>query len=134
MTFYINQLSLAFFNLLNSHLDAYRILKNKSIAHGINISLYAAYICMLALLFDMRGWELFLFSCSAFFNRQLSFDITLNIRRGLPWDYQSTAEPPKALMDRIENIIFAGSSGNQIAMIYLEAWILVMSAFNLTLL
>lgn len=134
MTFYINQLALVFFNLLNSHVDAYRILKNKSIAHGVNFSLYAVFVGLIVWLFDMHGWDGFLFMCSAFFNRQLSFDITLNLRRGLSWDHQSAADPPKAIMDRIENAVFSGSSGSEIVMTYFEAWVLVLSAYNLTFL
>jgi hypothetical protein len=134
MTFYINQLALVFFNLLNSHIDAYRILRHKSIAHFVNFSLYAAFVGLIVFLFKMSDWEIFLFVCSAFFNRQITFDVPLNLRRGLAWDYQSIADPPKAIMDRIENIIFAGTPGSSIVMIYLEAWIFVVSAYNLTFL
>lgn len=134
MTFYINQLALVFFNLLNSYVDAHRILKNKTIAHGVNFSFYAVFVGLIIFLFDMHMWDSFLFICSAFFNRQLSFDITLNIRRGLSWDYQSIADPPKAIMDRIENIVFAGSSGSEIIVTYFEAWVCVLSAYNLTFL
>jgi hypothetical protein len=134
MTFYINQLALAFFNIFNAFLDAYRILKNKHIAHGLNFVFYAAFVSVIVLLFRMHNWETFLFCCSAFFNRQIFFDVTLNLRRGLPWDYQSIADPPKAIMDRIEVFVFSGYSGRQIAFVYLNAWVDVVVAYNLTVL
>jgi hypothetical protein len=34
--------------------------------------------------------------------RKIFFDIPLNLRRGLKWDYVSLDKPPKALNDRIE--------------------------------
>jgi hypothetical protein len=132
MTFYINQLALIVFNLINAHIDAHRILKNKAIAHFINFAFYAVFVGLIVFLFKMRPWEGVLFSCSAFFNRQISFDIPLNLRRGLAWDYQSTAEMPSAIMDRIERFLFAGTPGAGVAMSYLEAWIFVVSAYNLT--
>jgi len=114
ITFLINQVALAAFNLINSRVDAYRIMKDKTIAHGIN---FGAYILFALVLYYFTTkpeltWakftylDLLNFCLSAFFNRQFSFDIPLNLRRGLKWFYQSTAEKPKALLDRIERAIF----------------------------
>jgi len=122
MTFIINQFTLAFYNFINSRLDAYRIMKNKAIAHGVNFELYALFTGMIIFLFKMPFWTSLVFCGTAFCNRQLSFDIPLNIRRGLPWYYQSEANPPAALMDRLERRIFPSNDGRFIAAVYLEIW------------
>lgn len=103
----IGQLFLALFNIANSYIDAYRILSNKTIAHAVNFS---AYLIACAIICFLLGIHLLtpvlLFFGAAFLNRQFSFDIPLNIRRGLAWYYQSQADPPAALLDRIERAIF----------------------------
>lgn len=123
MAFLLNQLALAFFNLVNSRIDAYRILKHKAIAHGINFGAYAAFTALVIWISDMDLPNMVLFAISAFMNRQLSFDIPLNLRRNLPWFYQSTATPPKAVLDRIENAIFGKGMGKEIAMFYSFMWV-----------
>ena len=106
MTFVLNQLILAFCNFINSRIDAYRILKHKTIAHGVNLIAYAIATAVLIWLFKMPLLQAINFCISAFCNRQLSFDIPLNKRRGLPWYYQSTANPPKSWWDRVERKLF----------------------------
>lgn len=106
MTYLIDQLVLIGWNVINSRVDAYRILRHKTIAHGINLVAYAIIVGVLIWLGRFGLKEAILFGVSAFFNRQLSFDIPLNLRRGLPWYYQSMDNPPKALMDRIERKLF----------------------------
>jgi hypothetical protein len=119
MSFLLNQLSLAFWNLINSRVDAYRILKNKTIAHGINFGVYGVIVGVLVYLGRYELKTVILFCCSAFLNRQLSFDIPLNLRRGLPWYYQSIANPPKSLMDRVERKLFGVDyDGKKIVMWY----------------
>lgn len=99
----IGQLFLALFNIANSHIDAYRILKNKTIAHGVNFGAYLLLVSVLCFLLSIPiNVGVPLFFASAFFNRQFTFDIPLNIRRGLEWYYQSKDNPPKALLDKIE--------------------------------
>ena len=110
------------FNLLNVRIDAYRITNHKNIAHGVNFIAYAAFTFLLCWLFRL-GAECVLLCAAAFFNRQLSFDIPLNLRRGLPWHYQSTAKPPKAIMDRIEAKLFPGWSGKKIVAVYAAGWV-----------
>lgn len=106
MTWLINQLILAFFNFVNSRIDAYRIMDNKTIAHGINFGAYAVFTALLCWLGRLDMGEIILLCVSAFCNRQFSFDIPLNLRRHLPWDYVTKANPPKALLDKIEVRIF----------------------------
>src|SRR5687768_12836091 len=99
----IGQLFLALFNVANAHIDAYRIIDNKTIAHAVNFGAYLLFTGMLCHLLSMPAYFFLgilpygatpLFFLSAFFNRQFSFDIPLNLRRDLAWDYQSTANPP----------------------------------------
>lgn len=130
MTFILNQLILAFFNVVNSRVDAYRILKNKTIAHGINFAAYSVLVGLLIVLFKMDVAHGVIFGFSAFFNRQLSFDIPLNLRRGLKWFYQSMANPPKAILDKIERWLFGVDyNGKWIVMYYAILW-LVTVGFN----
>lgn len=122
MTFILNQFILAFCNLINSRLDAYRILKHKTIAHWINLTAYGIITGALIMLFKMNWPNAILFCFSAFFNRQLSFDIPLNLRRKLPWFYQSTANPPAAWWDRVERMFFPDNDGKKIVLFYSIMW------------
>lgn len=124
ITWLLNHITLAGFNLVNSRIDAYRILHHKNIAHGINLIAYSIIVAFFCWLQSMSIMEIILFAMGAFFNRQLSFDIPLNLRRGLPWDYQSADNPPMALMDRIERWAFGNLQGKYIAGIYLVGFIL----------
>jgi len=140
----ISQLLLALFNIGNAHFDAYRISKNKSIAHGINFAAYfifvAAWCWVLKL--ELKFWYIFdvpvfprgqvlLFAVIAFLNRQFSFDIPLNLKRGLDWNYQSTANPPKAALDIIERFLFGQGEkvGTIIFVFYLGCYIATVTAF-----
>lgn len=120
-----SQFLFVLFNVANSYLDAYRILRHKTIAHGLNLTLYLVYC--ITLFFVIRKPELslsgfpyycfLLYLVSAFLNRQLSFDIPLNLRRGLKWYYVSLDNPPKAILDRIEVKLF-GYDGKFIVYTY----------------
>ncbi len=123
LTYLINQAMLVGFNLLNVKIDAFRIAKNKKIAHAINLSAYAIFCGLIAWLFKLNWPTGFLFCISALANRQLSFDIPLNIRRGLKWYYQSTADTPAAFWDRIEKELFGTTNGKKIVAIYAVIWI-----------
>lgn len=120
MSFVLNQLSLAFWNLINSRIDAYRIFKDKPIAHGVNFVAYGLFVALVCWLAEYDLKTIILFSVSAFFNRQFSFDLPLNLRRRLKWYYQSTANPPKALLDRVERFLFGDHPlvGIKIAIVY----------------
>jgi hypothetical protein len=130
IAYLLNQLCLAGCNLINSRIDAYRIMRNKTIAHGINFGAYATYCALLCLFAQWNVWQIILFCISAFCNRQLSFDIPLNLRRGLKWDYVSLAKPPKAFLDRIEIRIF-GYNGRAPVLVYTIIWAIciVINAF-----
>lgn len=110
------EVGLICWNLANSRIDAYRILKHKTIAHGINLGAYLVAVGILIWIF-YPNWVAVPFAIGAFFGRQLWFDIPLNLRRGLKWDYMSTANPPKAFLDRIERRIF-GYNGKPATVVY----------------
>lgn len=119
MSFIINQCILAFFNFINSRIDAYRILKHKEIAHAVNFISYGVFATIVAHIARYDIGDMVLFYLGAFANRQLSFDIPLNLRRNLSWHYQSTANPPKAIWDRIERWLFGiDYDGKKIVMWY----------------
>lgn len=122
IAYLINQLMLAGFNFINSRIDAYRIMHNKTIAHGVNFGVYALFCSLLCWLAQWNVGVIALFSVSAFCNRQFSFDIPLNLRRGLKFDYVSPAKPPKALLDKIEIRIF-GYNGQAPLVLYGVAWL-----------
>lgn len=123
VAYLISHLVLAGVNLINSRIDAYRILKNKTIAHGVNFGVYTLFCALLCWLAHWNVGVITLFCVSAFCNRQFSFDITLNLRRGLKWDYVSTAKPPKAILDRIEIRVF-GYNGRAPVACYGVIWLL----------
>lgn len=115
-------LALAVFNLTNVHIDAYRILKHKTIAHAINFGAYALFVALLCWLARWNAGVITLFCVSAFCNRQGTFDIPLSLRRGLKWDHVSLAKPPKAFLDRIEIRIF-GYNGRAPVFVYAIVWV-----------
>lgn len=122
IAYLINQCALAGFNFINSRIDAYRIMQNKTIAHSVNFGVYALFCGLLCWLAQWNLGVITLFCISAFCNRQFSFDIPLNLRRGLDWDYVSPAKPPKALLDRIEIRIF-GYNGRAPLVCYALLWL-----------
>jgi hypothetical protein len=123
ITYLLAQAALAGFNLINSRIDAYRILKNKTIAHGINFGTYTLFCAVLCWLARWNVWVITLFCVSAFCNRQWSFDVALNKRRGLKWDYVSLANPPKAWLDRQEIRVF-GYNGRAPLFVYGAVWVI----------
>lgn len=127
----IGQLFLVLFNIANAHIDAYRILNNKTIAHAVNFGAYLLSTFVICFLLDIPLTACVLFFISAFFNRQFSFDVPLNLRRGLPWYYQSTANPPKAVLDRIERYFFGinATVGKRILKAYLVCYCITITAW-----
>jgi len=122
ITYLINQLALAVFNLCNVKIDAYRITKHKRIAHGINLTAYALFCALLCWLARWDVWQVVIFCVSAFCNRQFTFDIPLNIKRGLKWDYVTKADPPASILDRIEIRLF-GRNGRAPFLMYGVVWV-----------
>lgn len=122
IAYLINQVALAVFNLINSRIDAYRILKGRKIAHAINFGVYTLFCALLCWLAHWNVGVITLFCVSAFCNRQLSFDIPLNLRRGLKWDYVTKSKPPKSVLDRIEIRLF-GYNGRAPVYMYAAIWV-----------
>lgn len=119
---------LILFNILNVYFDAYKIKRALSknipisVRHGINFGAYALVTIVLIIVYKPGLWPSIIFAVDAFCNRQITFDIPLNLRRGLKWDYVSTAKPPKAFLDQIEIRIF-GYNGRLPIMVYSIGWI-----------
>jgi hypothetical protein len=134
ITYLLNQVVLAGFNLINSRLDAYRITRHKTIAHAINFGAYAVFALVLYYLTTKPAltWvhftyaDFIVFCFSAFTNRQFSFDIPLNLRRKLKWDYVSLDRPPKAWLDRQEVRIF-GYNGRAPLLAYGLIWLICLT-------
>jgi hypothetical protein len=122
ITFLINQVALAGFNLINSRIDAYRITRHKTIAHALNFGVYTLFCMLLCWLARWNIGVITLFCVSAFCNRQFSFDIPLNLRRGLKWDYVTKAKPPAAWLDRQEIRLF-GYNGRAPLVMYAVIWL-----------
>lgn len=126
IAYILAQLALVGFNLINSRIDAYRIMQNKTIAHGINFGAYTLFVGILSYVCHVKAhWDIrviALFCVSAFCNRQWSFDVPLNLRRHLLWDHVSTAKPPKAFLDRIEIRAF-GYNGRAPLFVYGAVWV-----------
>lgn len=122
-------------NVINSRIDAYRFLKNKTVAHGLNGGLYLVLVAAECYFLNQVWWIIAVFVLSSFFNRQVTFDIPLNIRRRktdktITWDYMSKAQPPKAITDKIERFFF-GTNGRTLHIIYILLW-LATTAFLIT--
>ena len=113
---------LVVFNVLNAWNDATRIKRNKRIYHGINFGAFALYCAFLCWAAQWNLEVIALFLVSAFCNRQLSFDIPLNLMRGLKWDYVSLAKPPKSITDRVEIWAF-GYNGRAPVIVYAAIWL-----------
>lgn len=113
------------FNLVNSQLDAVRILGNKNVSHALNLGTYLVACGIAWWIFEQNyHWDhILVYTIMIFSCRQITFDIPLNWRRGLNWDYVSPANPPKAIMDRIEQWIF-GKNGRLPVYIYSGIWFL----------
>jgi|SRR5215208_222856 len=128
ITFLLNQFVLACFNYLNVEFDAYKILRHKTIAHGINLTAYVSFsilVYWLTIKPDISWFFFFdfiIYLFCAFFNRQITFDIPLNLRRKLKWDYVSLDKPPKAWLDRQEIRLF-GYNGKAIIFTYALGWL-----------
>jgi hypothetical protein len=130
ITYLINQVALAGFNLINSRVDAYRILRHKTIAHAVNLCAYAVFALVLYYFTtkpvlswsDFPYWDFLIYLFSAFTNRQGTFDIPLNLRRGLKWDHVSQAKPPAAWLDRQEIRLF-GYNGRAPLVMYGAIWL-----------
>jgi hypothetical protein len=116
------QLALAVFNLTNVHIDAYKIMRHKQIAHAVNFGAYALFVALLCWLSRWNVWVITLFCVSAFANRQWTFDVPLNLRRHLPWDYVTKAKPPGAWLDRQEIRVF-GYNGRAPLFVYAVTWV-----------
>ena len=122
ITYLIAQLILIAFNLGNARIDANRIMKGKRIYHGLNFGVFTLLCALLCWLWQWNVWVITLFLASAFCNRQLAFDIPLNLMRGLKWDYVSLAKPPKSITDRIEIAVF-GYNGRAPVLCYALGWL-----------
>jgi hypothetical protein len=122
---------LACANYVNVELDAYKILKHKTIAHAVNFTAYLSFSILIYWLTvkpeislqNFPYWDFLVYLLGAFFNRQITFDIPLNLRRGLRWYYVSLDKPPKAWLDRQEVKLF-GYNGKAIAFAYSLCWLI----------
>jgi hypothetical protein len=130
ITWATNQAALTGFNLINSRIDAYRITRFKTVAHGVNLGAYAVFAIVLYYITmkPVISWSGFpyvdfaVYCFSAFTNRQFSFDIPLNLRRHLPFDYVTNAKPPAAWLDRQEIRVF-GYNGRAPLLAYGILWL-----------
>lgn len=119
------QLFLSIFNVANVNIDAYLIFNNKRVGHLVNFCAYAILTTLLCILFPFSTFAVVLFCISAFLNRQFTFDIPLNLRRGLEWDYQTLdASSNASLLDRLERSVFGNSPnvGKKIFKAYLACY------------
>jgi hypothetical protein len=121
MTFAINQIILSLCNLLNVQIDAYEISKNRNVGHTINFIAYGIVTGVNIYLFHLPFWQSVITCFAAFFNRQITFDIPLNLRRHLSWDYVTKQNPPGSILDRIEIRLF-GYNGKAPTIIYALSW------------
>ena len=106
------------FNILNAYFDAYRIMKHKTIAHWINFGLYFILVGIEIWQFRYNIPQSIILLFIALFNRQLTFDIPLNLRRritdkSITWYYVSLN--PAAWFDNLEIKIFGRNGKKMVA-------------------
>lgn len=98
MTTALTILACVIFCIVNGEIDARKIKKNKKVNHEANAGLYLALVIVLSFLTD---WKL---GIGLLCVRPLVFDQYLNVRRGLPFNYQPLK--PDSVVDRMENKLF----------------------------
>lgn len=99
------------YNIANGEWDAWKIRKQKKVNHAMNAGFYIALVIAICFVGD---WKM---SISLLALRPLVFDNYLNLRRGLPLNYQPKA--PKSVVDKIENAVFGRYAWGVSNLIYL---------------
>jgi hypothetical protein len=122
LTYLVAQLALALYNIGNACFDSRRIMLGKRIYHGLNLVAYAVWVGLLCWLCQWNAVAIVLFCISSFCNRQISFDIPLNLMRDLPWDYVS--KYPKSITDKLEITVFGYNGKAQVAC-YTLVWLVI---------
>lgn len=108
MTFIINQAIFILINVLMAASDADKIKRDKLPDHFLNAASYGLAVIVISFIFGMNIVEFLIFAVACACNRQLFFDIPLNLMRKLKWDYVSPE--PLSKVDQIEKKLF-GNNG-----------------------
>jgi hypothetical protein len=125
MTFFIDQLFFSLYNYVDSIINAHKIEKEKKINHKINAIEYCIYISLIIIVnYNYSLINILCYIMSAFLNRQLFFDIILNLKRGLKWDY--VTKYPESILDKIEIRIF-GFNGRAPTILYIFLYLIILS-------
>lgn len=128
MTFLINQAIFVLINTLMAGRDAIKIREHKTIDHFNNGLMYLLSIVVSGMIFRLNIGEFVVFTISCFCNRQLFFDIPLNLIRKLKWYY--VPEKPESFVDKIEAKVF-GKNGKVPVYVYAVAFLLSIIINNL---
>jgi hypothetical protein len=99
--------------------DAAKIKDKKTIDHFLNGIAYCLTIVIFCMIFEMDWLEVIIFALSCFCNRQLFFDIPLNLMRKIKWNY--IPAKPESFVDKIE--LKFGFTPGTIEVIYLMIWV-----------
>lgn len=108
MTFLINQVIFILINVLMAFNDSEKIKRSIKPDHFLNGWAYLLAVIIFIMIFAMQWYDIVLFTPACFCNRQLFFDIPLNLMRKLKWDYVSP--DPASKVDQIEKKLF-GKNG-----------------------
>lgn len=111
-------------NLLNAHFDWYKIKAHKEVKHGLNLATYLCAVLILAYSLKLDTALFIIFIINSLCFRQFAFDIPLNLRRKLPWNYVTSADPPGSIWDRFEIWVF-GRNGTDPFIVY--GWLYIVS-------
>jgi hypothetical protein len=116
------------FNIVNVFIDAYKItVLKKWIRHSVNFSLYLTCYVSCLFIFKLHSpLEIMLSAVASFLNRQITFDIPLNLKRGLDWFYVTKERVISkiAFLDRMEIRVF-GYNGKAPVYVYSFLWIII---------
>jgi hypothetical protein len=122
MTFLINQVIFSLFSFVNACGDYSLIKENKPVNHFKNGLIYLLLIFIWITCFKMKTLDAVAFTICSLCNRQLTFDIPLNLMRDKQWNYVSS--DPSSWFDRLEVRIW-GNDGIKPNIVYSLVFILI---------
>lgn len=100
----------ALINIVLACIDAKKILLHQPINHPLNAIVYVGLMSLVYFLYRGVSIDLVIVLVALLFTRQIFFDITLSLYRGLKWDYVTLVEKPGSVIDGFEKKIF-GTNG-----------------------
>lgn len=124
------QALLLLWNITDAIGDHKLIKRDIPVNHKTNLLFYLFLLFVqIPLTYQVSVWFMILAPFMGFLNRQLFFDIPLNLMRGLPWDYLPTPGSGTAWWDSIEYKLFGKGKNWLLNVIYFCAYVTLLIIF-----